>query len=309
MHRWFIIFCCCCWWCFWFEALWASELWTSGVIESRAKRTETDNSGIFGTLLQPIFGPKFEGDEAEADNFVQATLPLNQRFERILFVTPGIAKGNPEAVKMTFFGLYCNLLGILLGRREVQSFTERGSFFKFKSMPSGELLKACLNEIETIFGGIKLMAAMIDLGPYELSYALQQECANRGMSLYRHPLNMQNDEIYYLPPPYSNFDLFFDEYPWNRDEFVNNGRKPFRTHQKYPPVIPRTFQQPIITAKDPVPVGTEEIIEKLEKIYGPFDEVHLNSPKNTEKTAIDNEPKKSEISYEDYEIVEYNCWE
>lgn len=303
MHKWFIF-------CIWLKTLWASELWSSGVIESRK---EADSSGLFGTFLQPIFGgPKFDGSEAEADNFVQATLLINQRFQRILFVTPGIAKGNPEAVKMTFFGLYCNLLGILLGRREVQSFADRGSFFNFKAMPSGDLLRACLDEIETIFGEIKLMAAMIDLGPDDLSYALQQELANREMSLFRHPFNMNSDEIYYLPPPYLKLEMFFDEYPWNREDIVKKGVKPFRTHQRYPPVLPRTFHEPvIITKKDSVTVGNEEIIEKLENIYGPFDEVLLNSAHNSDKAneTVGDTDMIAEDEEEDYEIVDASSLE
>ena len=72
------------------------------------------------------------------------------------------------------------------------------------------------------------MAAMIDLGPDELFYALQQEFYDRKRSLFRHPLNMRNEEIYYLPPPLG-LELF-EKYPWNREDSVK-GTKPFRTLQ------------------------------------------------------------------------------
>lgn len=173
---------------------------------------------MFGGILQPIFGGA-SYEEEECDNFVQVTLPVNRRFKRILFVTPGIAKENAEGVKETFYRLYCNLIGILLRGRELIKFT-RGTFFALKPLESRFVLRSCLNEFERNFG-IKLLTAMIDAGPNELTFSLQQEFTNRGIELFRHPANMLNGKIYYLIPiAETEAKAKSEEYSWQRDPLL-----------------------------------------------------------------------------------------
>ena len=300
----------------------ASELWASGVIENQIKSgTVNDNNlnypkslGLFGNLLQPIFGSSAY-EEKECDNFVQVILPVNQRFKRILFVTPGIAKENPQGVKETFFRLYCNLIGILLRGRELIKFTS-GTFFALKPKESRFALRSCLNEFERSFG-IKLLTAMIDSGPDELSYNLQQEFTNRGIELFRHPANMLNGEIYYIVPilKRSEFETKIAEYSWKRDPILK-GKQMFRVLEKYQRIIPE-FPEKVTReqGEEKVP-DTKEIIEALEKIYGKLEEISLNEAVEKVETFEnesffltslfhqENEEEKEEIDEdEEYEII------
>lgn len=263
-----------------FKLCFTSELWKSGIIFDE-KNQQINSPGIFESILQPIFGTN---SYEECDNFVQVTLPVNKRFKRILFVTPGIAKSNPEGVKETFFRLYCNLIGILLRGRELIKF-KSGTFFPLKPLDSRLVLRSYLNEFERNFG-IKLFAAMIDSGPDELSYSLKQEFINRGIELFRHPTNMINGEIYYIiPVPTIPIHIMqrneeIEEYYWERDPLLK-GKYIFKIIEKYSPIIPEILVNKEHKVENEIVPDTNEIIKSLENIYGPLEEISLEE-------AVDN---------------------
>ena len=255
-------------------------------------------------IFESIFGTIY--DEGQRDNFVQATLPVNKKiFKRILFVTPGIAKENPEGVKETFFRCYCNLLGILIQRSDFLKF-KRGKFFELNANESQKVLRNCLNEFETIFG-IKLVVGMIDLGHSELSPTLQKEFNDRIMTLFRHPLNMANNQIYYTSEENIRDIDNSCAYQWERAlQYIK--RNPFRVLQRYLPVSP---ELPLseMTCEDNYKLAEfenqKQVTEKLEKIYGKLDEIPL-SDSSSEHVADENlkaDGCDDDSDEEEYEII------
>jgi hypothetical protein len=288
---------------FWLKLCFASEceLWTSGVIFD-VNYPKLKSNGMFGDILEPILGGIYE---EEGDNFVQLTLPVNRIFKRILFVTPRIANVNPEGVKETFFRLYCNLIGILLRRRDFIKFT-RGTFFALKPNESKFALTSCLNEFERNFG-IKLFTAMIDSGPYDLTIYLKQEFTNRGIALFRHPAKILNGQIYYSMSRMNlcEFELKFEKYSWKRNQFLRR-RQIFKIHEK---LRKNQVQERKIESKS----DTKEIDEALEKLHGPLEEISLDEPVQNDDnfylTKLFTEEKKEiynddkEYYDEEYEII------
>ena len=252
-------------------------MWKSGVILRRSKSWGIQKTtGMLEGFLN--FGIPHERKDGSF-NFVQVTLPVNRMLRRILFVTPKIAKENPEGVIETYSRLYCNLVGILLDRKDLIKF-KHGTFSEFTPLNSGIKLGNCLNEFEKIFG-IKLSVAMIDSGPFDLSFPLQQEFLNRGIELFRHPANMLNGEFYYINPVGKCKEIEVksgnesDVYNWYRDPLLR-GEVVFHILAEFSPIItnkPKIFEQKV----DTVP-GKEEIKinEVLESVYGPLEEIPLD---------------------------------
>lgn len=270
-------------------------IWQSGVINVNDDSAEPP-PGLLGSFFKPIFG-SIHAEEQRRDNFILAILPLT-KMERILFVTPQIVKKNPEAVKESFIRLYCNLLGILIRDREIGWMT-RGRIFNLLPHESQEKLRNCIEDFERVME-LKLQFAMIDLGPDCLIPALEKEFKNRGILLFRHPLNIVNQQIYYN----KNEDRRTKEYcsiPWYETVKNNRGIRaaPFTVYETYYPVVPMCEE----VEREPKLNNCleEHITEEMEKIYGHFEEVSLveeEAEKTENCTSIDK------LEEEGYEIVD-----
>lgn len=297
------------------------DYWISGVINSRILNVQvdeyTDNTRTtqtnqhahttqtMQTLLISSLSSYFVNNEVkvpEQDNFVQVKVPIliqgkRTKFERILFVSPQVVQLDREAVKETFIQLYCGLLGILLTDRDISRMRRSGSgtFFSAATVrsPSESLQKllACLDEFERRMG-VKLKVAMIDAGPDTLPSEFVAEFAGRQVALYRHPLNMVRNEVFYV-----KFQAFEEEPEapqWAEHVKLARRPRPFRIMQRYTPTVSKE-QLELEEAQREIEwhrfrATSEEYVKlRLEPIYGRFEEISLDED---EKQAV----SKSNVS-------------
>ena len=310
-----------------------TEYWSSGVIDSKIltmpsnphKSLQSSHvqpaqaQSLFGSLGS-YFSSSDEGLVTERDNFVCAKLPLLKiiaekcvRFERILFVSPQVIQRDTQAVKETFVQLCCGVLGIFLSDREISKMSERGGGF-FYRLPADArgMLRRDLNDFEWRVK-MKLEVAMIDARPECLPAGFVEEFRERNILLYRHPLSMVENELFYLKdvgiPASENktrtVPLWVEELKASALKSQRNG--PFKICQTFVPVIPKEqleieaiqleFERQVQLEK------SEEYLKRLEPIYGRFEEIKLEEEHSIE--IEEDKPTEEDFLTEDeYEIIE-----
>lgn len=314
--------------------------WYSGLIDGKYAVTVPEIHHQSTPQVQPLqslFGslsslfssdPEVPGPDKEAAyNFLLAKLPIIKKvlnFERILFVSPQILEKDSEAVQETLAQLYCGLLGILLKDQDISKM-KMGIFFARLPAEARQMLKRCLEEFENR-AKMKLQVAMIDAGSDSLPSGFVEEFRQRKISLYRHPLKMVHNEVFYLRDDFKEEEAAEDDEvveEWakclrkegpERTDLRHRRIRPFRVLQSYAPVISKE-QLEIEEAKRETErriagEDFEEYMKQLEPIFGRFDEVDLEDEKCDEKGEDEWEKVGDEDEYEDgYEFIQMEDYE
>lgn len=292
-----------------------SAIWSSGVIYPSISDS-SDSSYFNSYILKPIQAltttPKYE---SERDNFVLALIPNPTktvgRFEvfRTLFVSPEIAESNPIGVKETFVRLFCNMVGILFDLKELEKLEGgRGGYFSFTRRPV-DLLIECLNRFE-IKMGIKVNLAMINAGPDVFDFSSRNEFRRRNFLLYKHPLHIEGSDLLYadLNILMGNCEMLLSPSSWLRNvKYKSNFDGPI-----YYKIIRNYSIEQRTDCEIPEPADAAEIINRMEDIYGPLDEIPLTA-RGAEKaddgegdgdlSSSEDENFENKADEEEYEII------
>ena len=191
--------------------------------------------------------------------------------------------------------------------------SERGGGF-FYRLPADArgMLRRDLNDFEWRVK-MKLEVAMIDARPECIPAGFVEEFRERNILLYRHPLSMVENELFYLKdvgiPASENktrtVPLWVEELKASALKSQRNG--PFKICQTFVPVIPKEqleieaiqleFERQVQLEK------SEEYLKRLEPIYGRFEEIKLEEEHSIE--IEEDKPTEEDFLTEDeYEIIE-----
>lgn len=292
------------------------EFWYSGVIHEPPPSAAA-SVVWFDKLIRPILN-KSSTSESKG-NFVFAILPeLEKKIQliRALFVSPEIVESNPQGVKETFVRLYCQVLGILFDNGHLDNFEESasklgglGGYFMFKSaetLTRARLIEH-LQKFESLLG-VKIKIAMINAGSTRLSPVLSKLFNETGLlQLYRHPFNVVGSEIYYGKSGFDSKESF--ELVKASEWTVESSRPCYQINQTYPIRLTNSAD-----CADAVSEEDREITERLEKLYGPLEEIPLDTESPVDELTLTDEFIVSdknfpvdfdEISSEEFEDFEY----
>lgn len=275
------------------------NVWQSGVINF----DDFDNGNV--GFLESIFGSICQDN---CDNFVFAILPL-KRQERVLFVTPQILKRNFEAVKETFIRFQCDLIGILMGRKEITWMT-RGTIFNLLPSESREKLKICLQEFEMKLN-FKLRMAMIDLGSDDdFILEFKNEFKRRNILLFKHPMNIVNGQIYFNSDTTSESEYFNQDFSiWSQKRFNQSIPGPFKVYRTYQLRLPLCEDAILKENEKRIKLNCEiedYISKKMEMEFGEFEEIPLEQEQEeVEKFITKCEDFNADFSVDEYDDSDY----
>lgn len=282
----------------------------SGIIErTPGGSKEEEPKGSFSFLFQSL------SQVADyRDNFVEMEFKVLGRYRRVLFITPQIAKWNPEGVKLTFVRLNCGSIGVLFRNQEL-SWLKQGTFFALSAFESRERLSKCLRKFE-IRMGIKLGIVMIDSGPDAIDKALLEEFQLRRILLVKHPLNMRDGKLFYMKPP----DGVFKKGSFEEDSIPNwyESTRVIMRAEKVPSAhfIQSTHEVPFYDDDVDVDVDVDDVyfeesetkdeenyktlddlgaFQKMNDLFGTLEEVPLSSSESGKTTPMLKDAEENNV--------------